>query len=765
MPARRGLPAAQVRPQVPHAVARRRHVPRVFDRGRDRQHLAGHPGDPGRKSSHPAARSRPRQGSRGDSRREETGKAYQQVAVANQKLQTTTGDLRAALYVSDLNRAYQYWDSGNIQRVEELLERHRPTGKDADLRGVEWHYLRRLATRFQAGRIADVQKTVWDLALSPDGKSLAAMSDNGAITIWDSATGDRRFHIADASARYLAYTADGTLISAPPFRTTATGPRSAIIRLRGWDVSTGKEVVARRVNVDAGDLGPGGRLADDGTALWGFTSDGKLRIWETATGHEIVTLDPQAADPSIERATGQFAVLANGRKALVCRMGGMMMVWDVATKTIRFKHSHPLHWSAAVAFSSDGKLVAWHRGGPPHVVQVWDWNAGKQVAEMQGFAGHVYALRFSPDGKALAAADEFGTIRLMNVATSKEIAALKGHGVQVPELAFAPDGSWLYSASVDGLIRRWKLIPDQDSDQFEGDPDYFPVAGGVSADGRSYFTYSRFKRGYQWELIHRDLTNHRALARFEVAGNALVSGNGKCVVFQKSGERTIRLRDIFANREFTLLESPRWPAGPKGFSPDARVIAWCDPDQITLWDSETGKPVGSLPQTNASAIAFSADGRYFAAGATRTGAAAPSVTVWKTPSLTETGKLPAEASALTFSPDGETLAVIQSDRVTLWDVHSQVVRAVRRAPRILGPSLVPSASDGMAFRRTAGCLLLMMIRICVLDSGRQRRASWWDISLARVRAFGGFRGRRMVRPWSPTRGPRSSFGMSRHSRS
>jgi eukaryotic-like serine/threonine-protein kinase len=618
--------------------------------------------------------------------REETGKA-------NQKLQKTTGDLRAALYVSDLNRAYQYWDSGNIQRVEELLERHRPIGREDDLRGVEWHYLRRLATRFQAGRIADVHKTVWDLALSPDGKSLAAMSGNGAITIWDSATGDRRFHIADASAGYLAYTADGTLISAPLFPTIEKGPRSAIIRLRGWDVATGKEVIARRVNVDAGDFGHGGRLADDGTAIWGFTSDGKLRMWDTATGHEIVTLDPQAADPSIERAPGHFAGLANGRKALVWRMGGMMMVWDIPTKAIRLKHSHPLHWSAAVAFSADGKLVAWHRGGPPHVVQLWDWNAGKQVAEMQGFAGHVYALRFSPDGKALAAADELGTIRLMDVATSKEIAALKGHGVQVPALAFAPDGSWLYSASVDGLIRRWKLIPDQDPDQFEGDPDFYPVAGGISADGRSYFTYSRFKLAYQFELVHRDLTNHRELARFQVAGNTIVSGNGKCVVFQKSGQRTIRLRDIFANREFTLLESPSWATGRKGFSPDGRVLAWCDPDQIRLWDSETGKPVGSLPQANASAIAFSADGRYFAAVATRTGAAAPSVTVWKTPTLAETGKLPGEASALTFSPNGETLAVIRSDRVMLWEVHSQVVRAVINAS-YPGPEL-----SSFGFRR------------------------------------------------------------------
>ena len=49
-----------------------------------------------------------------------------QLAVANRNLERTTGDLRLALYVSDVNRAYQFWEEGNIQRVEELLERHRP---------------------------------------------------------------------------------------------------------------------------------------------------------------------------------------------------------------------------------------------------------------------------------------------------------------------------------------------------------------------------------------------------------------------------------------------------------------------------------------------------------------------------------------------------------------------------------------------------------------------------------------------------------------
>jgi serine/threonine protein kinase len=60
--------------------------------------------------------------------REETQKERDKVAAANQKLEHTLGDLRHTLYVSDLNRAFTFFRDGNIDRVEELLERHRPAG-------------------------------------------------------------------------------------------------------------------------------------------------------------------------------------------------------------------------------------------------------------------------------------------------------------------------------------------------------------------------------------------------------------------------------------------------------------------------------------------------------------------------------------------------------------------------------------------------------------------------------------------------------------
>jgi WD40 repeat protein/serine/threonine protein kinase len=621
----------------------------------------------------------------------ETSKAYEEVAVANQNLKRTTRDLHLALYVSDLNRAYKFWDEGNVERVEELVERHRPGETEDDLRGVEWHYLRRLAARFQANRIADVHAPISGLAISPDGRSLATSSSGGApkVEFWDADTGALRIHLPVAFACCLAYTADGSaLISARAVATPEKGPRASTVEVRTWDVSSGNEIATRRLNFDVGEVGQHVLIAD-GTALLGFTPDDKLRlrIWDLAKGGEIATLDALTADPTIERAMMHFMTLSPDRKTLVWQLGPTTMVWDLQTKKIRLKHyqSHP--WTFAVAISPDGKLVACHRGGPPHVVQLWDWNAGKQVAELQGFAGHVYVLAFSPDGKLLATGDEFGTIRLFDVPTSKEVASLRGHGGTIRALVFAPDGRWLYSAGFDGSVRRWKPVPVPDPDQIDGDIAFYPVKAGVSPDGRSFFTVSGFKRGNIYEVIHRDFASSRELARFRTTGRAVFfSGDGRRIAFQKPDERRIRVWDVFADRELASLEGESWPTGRKAFSPDGRILALSEPDQIKLWDSGSGKPLKSLPLAKADPIAFSPDGRLFAASATKIGEATPSVTLWRTSTLTETAKLPGAAVELTFSPNSQTLAVVRSDRVTLWDADSHVVRAT------IGPSQPDSGS-------------------------------------------------------------------------
>ena len=77
-------------------------------------------------------------------------------------------------YITDMNLARHAWDENNLTLAEELLERHRPHPGETDLRGFEWHYLRRLQNRDLRKVNAHVGLAT-TVAWTPDGKRLVSI--------------------------------------------------------------------------------------------------------------------------------------------------------------------------------------------------------------------------------------------------------------------------------------------------------------------------------------------------------------------------------------------------------------------------------------------------------------------------------------------------------------------------------------------------------------------------------------------------------------
>lgn len=111
-----------------------------------------------------------------------------------------------------------------------------------------------------------------------------------------------------------------------------------------------------------------------------------------------------------------------------------------------------------VAFSPDGKqLAAGNRYG---TVRIWDVASRKEVKTITGHMGEVWSIAFSPDGKTLAAVDtewkKPSKVKLYDTTTWKERGALPCPG-EILCIAYSPNGDWLAAGSWDKTVRVFAL--------------------------------------------------------------------------------------------------------------------------------------------------------------------------------------------------------------------------------------------------------------------------------------------------------------------
>jgi WD40 repeat protein len=112
----------------------------------------------------------------------------------------------------------------------------------------------------------------------------------------------------------------------------------------------------------------------------------------------------------------------------------------------------------SVAFSPNGKLLA--AGNRYHTVRVWDVASRKEVVTLGGHMSDVWSIAFSPDGKTLAAADtdwkKPSKVKLWDTATWKERGAIDVPG-EILSIAYAPGGDWLAVGSWDKTVRVFSI--------------------------------------------------------------------------------------------------------------------------------------------------------------------------------------------------------------------------------------------------------------------------------------------------------------------
>jgi WD40 repeat protein len=501
------------------------------------------------------------------------------------------------------------------------------------------------------------------------------------------------------SGKIEVYEADsGTLITPPE-------------QPRGWRVAQSHSGVT---------LSPDGRLLAVATGP-------QVRVFSVESGDEVDSWE--IPNPSAVRAA-QVSFSRDRTLALATRRSGRGQapgaahIRNLATKQTEDVPANAGGPLGSTAFSPSGDRLAivpvWESEAP---VAVWDTTGKKTLHRLAG-ARRCTSAVFSPDGKTLATVDRHGVIGVWDAEIGQIAPPSADPPSTIRQLRYLDDGRRL--AAFPGRWVTWEVDSAQRSDRLAGagrvpelspdgklaarlEGDQLAVLDAENGNERwsirladaDRFTRLRFSPDGT-RLVTRtretvrvwDVANGRQRAGFPVLpGQYLlaVSSEAKQVAIGhlhpkiqgrgSDGQDFMTLPAVYETAtgkklwEGDLLVSEPYPAL---FSSDGRLLAYevqfmhesggGGPGGVAVCDAATGKVVWRAEKRAAYSMAFSPDGELLALGHSKGEINLHNTTTGK---VIGTFGHKAQVTALTFSPDGKTLAAASPDApVYLWAVSA-----------------------------------------------------------------------------------------------
>lgn len=295
----------------------------------------------------------------------------------------------------------------------------------------------------------------------------------------------------------------------------------------------------------------------------------------------------------------------------------------------------------------------------------------------EGYNQQFIRSSFSPDGSAIAATNEDGSIKIWNLNGKEKTtinniynSTVDNGSYLVSSVSFSPKSNTIVSASQDGSIKLWNFDGKEIQNFIGKGKD--AILTSISPDGTTIATVNREGKIKVWKRNGQEIqTFQHPLQSPNWVTTLSFSPNGKIIASADNNlNSTVKLWNLQGKDTRGLKHD--WGVSSLSFSSNSQMLASVEElSKVKIWDLNNGKQVDSFEEFGVTGATFSPDG----GGITTFGSNVGNIKFWHS----FNGRMDVKTTLIghsstindvSFSPnDSNMLVSISSDKtVKLWNL-------------------------------------------------------------------------------------------------